>query len=756
LYNKADNRFIRINEGLAKISTGLLAVLEAATGKIAPFVKKNKKILISAAIILPIGYVADVWLVGSASAAVYDLFVNFRETQVITGNMPVKEINNASWYFGHPFTVSWLWLTKSSKELTTPGVREIWAAINILLGGVGLALYCKRKWLDLTLNKNDSRHVHGLNVVDNPAFGTTRWAGLADLSHFCEFGPPVKGLGGVVLGKLAGKIIRIIPGKNTKKDELGLTGHVVVYGVTGSGKSYTFGRNNIIAGVEDRQSMVIMDPKGELLETKGTWLKSQGYDVLVFNLVNPEYSHRWNPNMECRNDEEIAEMASCMIENAAKDSNGYFVNKETQLFEALSGLLRDAFPEEQAHPRSALSLSSWTKEKLEQAFSNAYREKKISATIYERWRGAASANLDEAKSGLTAKLKIITTRALAALMSGHEIDFESIGKRKTALFCILPVKGSEVLKPILSVFYMFLFNRLYELADKNGGRLPVEVRFILDEFANVGKIPGFSEKISTARSLGILLQYILQGRSQLNDVYGFEGAKSILASTPISLLLGVAPDDEVTKELFSDKLGEAAVYMKHYRKDVSTPIQKIELPKKTVIIGKRKLMEKYEIKEMSTKYCIADVQAGKPMFMKKVGWVEMPQAADILKCGRLPVSEYIPARSLEVEFPTDEMFENAGVDGVMNTGAMLWGIKKAAANQGIVMLAQEGEPQGVENMNFGLEPHDQVKADECEAEKTEHLDELLTGVKPPEDSASEDTQADDVESRGFNVSSPIF
>ncbi|MCL5290684.1 MAG: type IV secretory system conjugative DNA transfer family protein [Firmicutes bacterium] len=752
MLNKGDSRILLPNDSLKKLCAGFLPGLEATAEKISPFLKQNKKILISAAVILPAGYIADVWLLGSASAVFYDLVVNLKsEMHSVFEKAPVMKVNNASWYFGHPFTISWAWLTKSSSELSTPGVRDIWAAVNMLFGSAALAMYCRGKWYKLMQNKNDSRHVHGLKVVDNPAFGTTRWAGPADISHLCEFGPPRKGKGGVVLGKLDGKIVRIIPGKNTKKDELGLTGHVVVYGVTGSGKSYTFGRNNIIAGVEDGQSMIIMDSKGELLYTLGPWLKSLGYDVPVFNLVNPEHSHRWNPIMECLNDEEIAEMASCMIENAAKDNNGYFVNKEVQLFEAISGLLKDAFKHEQAHPRSALSISSWTKEKLEQVFSNAYREKKISATIYERWRGAASANLDNATSGLTAKLKIITTRALAALMSGHEIDLESIGKKKTALFCILPVKGSEVLKPILSVFYMFLFNRLYELADKNGGRLPVEVRFVLDEFANIGRIPGFSEKISTARSLGILLQYILQGRSQLNDVYGYEGASNILASTPISLLLGVAPDDEVTKELFSNKLGEAAVEMKHYRKDVSTVIQKIELPKETVIIGRRKLMEKYEIKEMSTKYCIADVQASKPMFMRKVGWVELPQAADILRCGRLPVSEYIPARSLEIELPIDEMFDNAG--GVQ-TAAMLWGIKKASAGQGIVILAKEDEPPGSKD-KVSMKPYAEAKADKNETDKKENMVEL-TSINPSEYSASENTQADDVESRGFNVSSPII
>jgi len=412
--------------------------------KLAVILGNNKKLLIAATIILPVAYVTDVWLLGSASAALNDFAVNINHsTRAVFGGEPVPEVNNLSWYVRHPLNVSWAWLTKTDAELSMPAIRKVWLYTNAGIIIPTLFLCARNKWLQkLHANKNNARHVHGLKVVDNPAYGTTRWAGPDDVAHFCAFGPPRKGSGGVVLGELDNKIIRIIPGKNTRADELGLTGHVVVYGVTGSGKSYTFGRNNIIAGVEDGQSEVIIDPKGELLETMGPWLESKGYEVRVFNLVNPECSHRWNPIIECRNDEEIAEMASCMIENAAKDNSGYFMNKEIQLFEALSGLLKDAFSMEQVHPRAVLSLASWTREKLDQIFLNAFREKKISPTIYERWHGASSANLEEAKSGLTAKLKIVTTKSLAALMSNHEIDMESIGKKKTALFCILPLKGS--------------------------------------------------------------------------------------------------------------------------------------------------------------------------------------------------------------------------------------------------------------------------------------------------------------------------
>lgn len=625
---------------------------------------------------LPAAYLADVWLLGAASAILYDTAVNIKS---IFSNTASSTSSMAPWYFKHPFNTAWAWLTSSSAELSIPAVRIIWLILNGIIIASVSTLLIRRKYNQLQSHKNDAVHVHGLKVVRNPAFGTTRWAGLKDISHFCALGPPQKDSGGVVLGKLEKEIIRVIPGKNTKKRELGLTGHVVAYGVTGSGKSYTFVRNNMIAAVADGQSIVAMDPKGELLETTAVWLEEKGYNVQVFNLVEPTCSHCWNPILECRNDEETAEMTNCMIVNAAKDSHGYFVNKEIQLYEALAGILKDGFPAGYAHPRAAMSLSAWSKEKLEQVFENAYRRKKISPTIYERWRGTAKANFEEAASGLTAKLKIITTPSLAALMSRHEIDLESVGKKKTALFCILPVKGSEVLKPILSVFYMFLFNRLYDLASKNGGRLPVEVRFILDEFANIGQIPGFSEKISTARSLGILLQYILQGRSQLDDVYGPNLARNILASTPISLLLGVAPDDEVTIKMFSSKLGEAAVLVNqlNYRSDISLPVKNFEQAKESVTVGRRKLMEPYEIKEMSTKYCIADIQASKPLFLEKLGWVELPQAKEIKRCGCKQVAQFIPPRETVVELPQIETCDRSDSDsaGIGENTPLLWGIK---------------------------------------------------------------------------------
>jgi len=458
--------------------------------------------------------------------------------------------------------------------------------------------------------------------------------------------------GGIILGELDGEIIRVIPGK-APKGMPSLAGHAAIFGGTGSGKSYSFVLGNMISAVADGQSMVVIDPKGELAEIMSAWLVAMGYEVKIFNLNTPACSHRWNPILESSDDAEVAEMTSCFINNAAKDDSGYFVAKEIQLLEALVGLLKGDFPEEQRHMRTVMSLTSWDKEQLNYRFKEAYQAGKISATIYERWRGTASANFEHAVSGLSAKLKVLTTEPLAALLSQQEIELSDVGRKKTALFCVLPVRGeNRVLKPILSTFYMFLFKRLYQLADNNNRKLPVPVRMLLDEFANIGQIPGFSEIISTARSLGIHIQFILQGRSQLDDVYGREEAKNILANCPTLMLLGVTPGDLETAEMFSRILGKVAVYGKFESEDITIPVaHHFQLNKKTKKVIERSLMTPDEIARMHPLDCLALIQWCYPLYLKKVGWDKLPQAKEIKELGELPISSIVPPRPFAVSLP---------------------------------------------------------------------------------------------------------
>ncbi|WP_066638369.1 VirD4-like conjugal transfer protein, CD1115 family [Desulfolucanica intricata] len=628
------------------------------------WINKHKKaalLLGSLPVTVPLFYFADVWILGTAAAAVHDFQTWLSENNIL----PISEQKATAvtytklwpWYFTHPFRVGWDWLTKPTEALTFPGIKNIWQLLNTILGAGSVTTYFLQQLKRRQNKVNSPQRVHGLKVVSNAAMGTARWASRKDIHHLCEFGPPVleskcKHPGGIVLGKLKGQIVRVMPGKSPKGMP-GLAGHAAIFGGTGSGKSFSFVLNNIIAAVADGQSFICTDPKGELAATTAQWLRNKGYHVKIFNLINPATSHRWNAITECRDDAEIAEMAACLVNNAGKDAHTYFLAKEIQLLEALVGLLRGDFPTEQQHLRAVMSLTAWTKEELEARFKAAFQTHKISSTIYERWRGVASANLEHAVSGLSAKLKILTTEPLAALLSEQEINLSEIGSQKTALFCVLPVSGeNKVLRPILATFYMFLFKRLYVLAEQHDGRLPVSVRLILDEFANIGQIPGFSEIISTARSLGIQIQFILQGRSQLDDVYGAAEAQNILSNCPTMLLLGLAPGDQETAVMFSRILGKAAVEGKFEKEDLTIPLVHYFKPaEKTQNVIKRLLMEPDEIARMHPLDCIAIVQWCYPLYLKKVGWVKLPQAKDIKQTGNLPVCRLAPPRNFNVSLP---------------------------------------------------------------------------------------------------------
>ncbi|KYH30655.1 VirD4-like conjugal transfer protein, CD1115 family [Neomoorella mulderi] len=508
---------------------------------------------------------------------------------------------------------------------------------------------------------HDERHVHGLEVAaGSPEKGTRRWAGESDLAHVAEFGPPREGRfgGGTIVGKLKGRIVRLYPDKCRPP----LPQHACVVAGTGAGKTYSFVIPNAIAAACEGESLVLTDPKGELACLLAPWLKSKGYKVYVFNLAYPQWSSCWNPVLEARDDEEITAFATAIVQNAAADRSGYFVMKEIQLLKALTYLLRCDFPPEQAHLRSALSLLSWPQEALDERFERAYREGRLPQEGYEEWRGAVSSNYDNAVSGLSAKINVVRAEGVAKLLSRHEIDLSVLGRERAALFCVLPI-GSGHLKPVLATFYYFFFKRLYQLAAECGGRLPNPTRFILDEFANVGEIPGFVEVISTARSLGVRIQFVLQGLKQLTDIYGFAEAEAVMSNCPIQTFLG--GDDATTTKYFSQRLGDAAVWATSERVSrraaASAAWEFLNSPAlgggragrtETKSVVRRPLMTSEELAGMDPMAAVCLVRWALPVYLTKVGWEELPQAREIRALAARSLSEVCPARpDVKVELP---------------------------------------------------------------------------------------------------------
>ncbi|WP_420794779.1 VirD4-like conjugal transfer protein, CD1115 family [Desulforamulus reducens] len=648
-------------------------------GRFRDWVNNHQKIalgLASLPIVVPVGYILDVSSIGRMAGWIYDIGVQLQGVSIFS--TPEQKaaaaqcIKMGSYISNHTGAVTQAWLTGSYepgmpvKELET--IKEWWQWGNLALMATIPWVWWNFQW---GLPKHSSTRVHGLRVVDNAAFGTNRWAGVKDLKNFCELGPPVhlkknkdniiKFPGGNLIGELERKIIRVnfekVPDDTPKTAP-----HLLAYGGTGAGKSYSLVSGNIISGVSDGQSLVLIDPKGELFKTFAKWLNAMGYEnVWALNFMTPQHSHRWNSVIECQDDAEISEMVDTLSINTVGPNPSYFQLKAMELMEAIIGLLKGDFPVEQQHMRAINTLAAWPLEKLDARFKEAYQAERISATIYERWRGVAKENYGYAVSNLTAVLKNLTTSPLAALMSEKEIDLSEIGRKKTALFLIIPTGGEGVyLKPILSMFYKFLFKRLDKLAFTSPGeRLPVPVRNVWDEMANVGVIPGLPEIISTARSKGIHIMMILQTPTQLESLYGRDDAKTITGNCPTVMMIGIAPADRDLAKMFSEILGTAAVEAYKVSEDRTVPGKHwFEFSKKTKTVIERPLMTMSEIFKIDPRYCIALLQWSNPVYLKKVGWTKLPQAKDIRRCGMLPIKEYIPARSFDISLPGDDILSS--------------------------------------------------------------------------------------------------
>ncbi|MGB9887628.1 MAG: VirD4-like conjugal transfer protein, CD1115 family [Moorellales bacterium] len=552
------------------------------------------------------------------------------------------------------------WLTNA--PLSNPANRA--GRLGLVVGGlIGAVLPYIAGWLAGWGALHGPGRVHGLKVAESAAKGTSRWAGERDVAHVADFGPPREGKygGGTIVGMFAGfprtgeaprpglfgqgRIVRIRPEKCVPP----LPAHAAVIAGTGAGKSYSFVIPNAIAAACEGESLVVTDPKGELTCLLAPWLRTKGYEIYVFNLARPSWGNCWNPVLEARDDEEFTALATALINNAARDKSGYFVAKEIELLKALCYLLKYHFPESQAHLRSVMSLISWPPEALDARFAAAYREGRLPREGHEAWKSASSANLDNAVSGIGSKLNVLRGPELAKLLSRQEIDLSAVGRRKSALFCVLPVASGH-LRPVLAVFYYFFFRRLYGLAAECGGRLPVPTRFLLDEFANVGEVPGFSEVISTARSLGIKVQFVLQGLKQLNEVYGAADAEAIMSNCPIQVFLG--GDDATTTSYFSRRLGEAAVETISERQDVTVPGKHLlELPKRTKTVVRRALMEPEELSRMHPLACVVLTRWCLPAYLRKVDWRQLPQAKEIEPLAVRTPAEVVPERKIELDLP---------------------------------------------------------------------------------------------------------
>lgn len=342
----------------------------------------------------------------------------------------------------------------------------------------------------------------------------------------------------------------------TQHFRMGLDGYkhkrnlnVLVVGGSGAGKSRTYAIPNIM---QCNCSMVITDPKAELLRKTGGVLERNGYEVRVFDLINPETSWCYNPFAYVWDDKDVLKLINNLIRNTtpkgAQSSDPFWEKSETALLQALMlYLLHEAPPEEQNFPMIMEMLGSAQVKEDDEDYQSPLDilferlemrdPESIAVKQYAIYKQAAGKTAKSILISVGVRLAAFNLKQIANLTCTDELDLYSIGEKKVALFCCIPDADTSM-NYLVGMIYSNLFQTLYYVADrKYGGRLPIPVHCIMDEWPNVALPDDFDKILATMRSRGISCSIIIQNIAQMKDLFK-DSYESLIGNCDEFLYLG--------------------------------------------------------------------------------------------------------------------------------------------------------------------------------------------------------------------------
>ena len=344
--------------------------------------------------------------------------------------------------------------------------------------------------------------------------------------------------------------------------------NVLVIGGSGSGKTRFYVKPNLM---QMHSSYCVTDPKGTIVLECGKMLEDNGYEIKILNTINFKKSMKYNPFAYIRSEKDILKLVQTIIANTKgegeKAGEDFWVKAEKLYYTALIGYIFYEAPREEKNFATLLDMidASEVREDDETYMNPIDRlfealEKKepthFAVKQYKKYKLAAGKTAKSILISCGARLAPFDIRELRDLMSEDELELDTLGDRKTALFVIIS-DTDDTFNFVVSIMYSQLFNLLCDKADDvYGGRLPVHVRCLLDEFANIGLIPKFEKLIATIRSREISASIILQAQSQLKAIYK-DNADTIVGNCDSTLFLG-GKEKTTLKEL-SETLGKETI-----------------------------------------------------------------------------------------------------------------------------------------------------------------------------------------------------
>lgn len=469
-------------------------------------------------------------------------------------------------------------------------------------------------------------------------YGSARWGTPADIKPYVD----EKDDNNIILTETE----RLTMSSRPKNPKYARNKNILVVGGSGSGKTRFFVKPNIM---QLHSSYCITDPKGTLLVECGNLLAKVKYQIKVLNLINFKKSMHYNPFMYIHSEKDILKLVNTIIANTKgegdKSGEDFWVKAEKLYYQALIGYIWYEAPEDEMNFSTLLEMINASEAREDdENFKNAVdlmfdelaqREPDhFAVRQYAKYKLAAGKTAKSILISCGARLAPFDIRELRNLMSYDELELDLLGDRKTALFIIIP-DTDDTFNFVASIMYTQLFNLLCDRADDvYGGRLPVHVRCLLDEFANIGQIPKFDKLIATIRSREISASIILQSQSQLKAIYK-DNADTIIGNCDTTLFLG-GKETTTLKEM-SEMLGKETIDLYNTSDTRGTNRSYGFNYQKT---GKE-LMTKDELAVMDGGKCIMQLRGVRPFFSNKY---------DITKHKRYKyLSDYDPKLVFDIE-----------------------------------------------------------------------------------------------------------
>ena len=408
--------------------------------------------------------------------------------------------------------------------------------------------------------------------------------------------------------------------------------NTIVVGGSGAGKTRFYAKPNLC---QANTSFVVLDPKGELLRDTGYLLEHEGYEVRVLDLLNMEKSHCYNPFFYLRDDNDVQRLVTNLFKSTtpkgSQTQDPFWDTAASMLLLALIFYLHhEAPPDEQNFPMVMEMLRAGEVREDDNSYQSPLDElferlemrepDHIAVKYYKDYHSGSAKTLKSIQITLAARLEKFNLESLASLTATDELELSSLGEKKVALFALIPDNDTSF-NFLVSILYTQLFQQLFHSADhKYGGRLPVHVHFLMDEFANVSLPEDFDKILSVMRSREVSVSIILQNMAQIKALYEKQW-ESIVGNCDSFLYLG--GNEQSTHKYVSELLGKATIDTNTYGKSTgrngnySTNFQ----------ITGRELLDAAEVRLLDNKNAILFIRGEKPVLDDKYDILKHPKVA---------------------------------------------------------------------------------------------------------------------------------